>query len=437
MDLTLLFLLFIGGLVLFVILRVPIFISLLIVTFIVSAVKFGIISGPSLIMRSTFQAIQAYYLVTIPLFTLMGALLFHSGIAMHMINSISNIIGGSFRGRLCMIAIITGTLFGVLSGSALGAVAMLGALMIPDMLKSGYGKSISVGSILGAGGMSMVLPPSGVAIIVGTFGEMSIGRLLIGGLVPGIILAIFNLLVILIWAHFVPAAAPAFKAEKVPAIEKIKDITINILPIMAMVVALLLALFFGIATPNEASGLGVIGALILTIIYRKLKWSVLKQSMIETIRITGIIFIIMAAAASYTQLLALTGVSREFVNLFINLPISPTATMLLMILVVIFLGCFFEPISILMLVLPIYIPIATALGYDPIWLGLVFLINVDLAGLTPPFGLYLFTIKGIIPKDFTMFDVYKGAIPFAFADIATILVMLAYPPLFTWLPNLM
>lgn len=428
---------FIGGLIILLALRVPVFISLMLVSLAVSIKLFGTEPGSLLIVRTVFSSVRVYYLVTIPLFALMGDLLFESGIAMGMIKSISALMGGGFRGRLCVIAIVAGTLFGVLSGSSLAATAMIGSLMIPDMVKSGYSKSISVGSVMGAGGMSMVIPPSGVAIIVGTFGQMSIGKLLIGGIVPGIILAFFNILVIVLWTVFIPSAAPKYEVQTIELKERLRIFAVNILPILSLMILLLLAIFYGVATPNEAAGLGVIGALAMVILYRKFSWGVLKRSLDRSVRLTGMIFMVMASASAYTQLLTLTGATKEFVNSVMALPLSPVGTMLMMIGILVLLGCFFEPISLIMLVLPLYLPVAISLGYNPIWFGLLFLINTDLADLTPPFGLYLFTMKGLLPKSFTMIDIYKGAIPFAMADLATILCMLAFPSLFTWLPSLM
>ena len=428
---------FIGGLIILLALRVPVFISLMLVSLAVSIKLFGTEPGSLLIVRTVFSSVRVYYLVTIPLFALMGDLLFESGIAMGMIKSISALMGGGFRGRLCVIAIVAGTLFGVLSGSSLAATAMIGSLMIPDMVKSGYSKSISVGSVMGAGGMSMVIPPSGVAIIIGTFGQMSIGKLLIGGIVPGIILAFFNILVIVLWTVFIPSAAPKYEVQTIELKERLRIFAVNILPILSLMILLLLAIFYGVATPNEAAGLGVIGALAMVILYRKFSWGVLKRSLDRSVRLTGMIFMVMASASAYTQLLTLTGATKEFVNSVMALPLSPVGTMLMMIGILVLLGCFFEPISLIMLVLPLYLPVAISLGYNPIWFGLLFLINTDLADLTPPFGLYLFTMKGLLPKSFTMIDIYKGAIPFAMADLATILCMLAFPSLFTWLPSLM
>ncbi|HHT47321.1 MAG TPA: TRAP transporter large permease subunit [Firmicutes bacterium] len=437
MDSGLIIAIFIGGLIILLALRVPVFISLMLVSLAVSIKLFGTEPGSLLIVRTVFSSVRVYYLVTIPLFALMGDLLFESGIAMGMIKSISALMGGGFRGRLCVIAIVAGTLFGVLSGSSLAATAMIGSLMIPDMVKSGYSKSISVGSVMGAGGMSMVIPPSGVAIIVGTFGQMSIGKLLIGGIVPGIILAFFNILVIVLWAVFIPSAAPKYEVQTIELKERLRIFAVNILPILSLMILLLLAIFYGVATPNEAAGLGVIGALAMVILYRKFSWGVLKRSLDRSVRLTGMIFMVMASASAYTQLLTLTGATKEFVNSVMALPLSPVGTMLMMIGILVLLGCFFEPISLIMLVLPLYLPVAISLGYNPIWFGLLFLINTDLADLTPPFGLYLFTMKGLLPKSFTMIDIYKGAIPFAMADLATILCMLAFPSLFTWLPSLM
>jgi tripartite ATP-independent transporter DctM subunit len=437
MDSGLIIAIFIGGLIILLALRVPVFISLMLVSLAVSIKLFGTEPGSLLIVRTVFSSVRVYYLVTIPLFALMGDLLFESGIAMGMIKSISALMGGGFRGRLCVIAIVAGTLFGVLSGSSLAATAMIGSLMIPDMVKSGYSKSISVGSVMGAGGMSMVIPPSGVAIIIGTFGQMSIGKLLIGGIVPGIILAFFNILVIVLWTVFIPSAAPKYEVQTIELKERLRIFAVNILPILSLMILLLLAIFYGVATPNEAAGLGVIGALAMVILYRKFSWGVLKRSLDRSVRLTGMIFMVMASASAYTQLLTLTGATKEFVNSVMALPLSPVGTMLMMIGILVLLGCFFEPISLIMLVLPLYLPVAISLGYNPIWFGLLFLINTDLADLTPPFGLYLFTMKGLLPKSFTMIDIYKGAIPFAMADLATILCMLAFPSLFTWLPSLM
>lgn len=415
---------------------IPVGFSFLTVILILSIFIVGPVTGPRLMIRSLFDTMSAMHWLTIPQFVLMGQILFVSGVAQKVLDAVSQWFG-IIPGRLSLITVMGGTLFGVLSGSALATTASLGSLLAPDMQKRGYSKVMTAGPILAAGGMAMVLPPSAVAIIVGTIGDISIGRLLIGGIVPGVVLAIGNLGYILIRCAFKPDEAPRYKAAYTPWKDRFVTLFKDVIPLMSLLFLVIGTIFWGVATPNEAASLGCAGAFLIVVLKNKLNISVILNTLKGTASVTGMIFFIIAGAAGFTQLLNYTGATRSFVEIFLNLPVSDILIVVFMLFTVILLGCVMEPTSILMIVLPLYMPLIHAMGYNPVWFGLMLLITMDLANITPPFGLALFVLKGTLPKSFSMVDVYKSSLPFALVDLSVIIFMMAYPPLFVFLPNMM
>jgi tripartite ATP-independent transporter DctM subunit len=342
-----------------------------------------------------------------------------------------------FDGDLGVLASVGGAVFASLSGSSMANTAMMGTILVPEMNKRGYSKTMTIGPILGAGGLAMIIPPSSLAVLLGGLAQMSVGKLLISGIIPGLLLTFLYLLYIVGASALKPSLAPSFEVEYVPWSEKIISFVRDVLPLSVLFVLAIGMIFFGVATPAEAAALGAVGAIAVAAGYRALNWQVLEKSLIGTIKVTAMTFMIVAASAGFSQILAYSGASRVLVKSVLDLPLAPIVLIIMMQLIVMIMGCFIEQISIMMITLPMFMPVVNALGYDPVWFGLMMLINLELAMISPPFGLMLFVMKGVAPEGTSMGDIWKAAVPFIICDLLALALILIFPQIALWLPNLM
>lgn len=428
-------LLFLIALMLLITFGLPVSLSFIVVNLAASILLFGFNNGPQMLIRSMFSGLSSFTLIPIAFFVLMGEVLFLSGIAAQSMDAIGIWIG-AIPGRLAILVLITGTILAALSGSALATTAMLGSLMVPQMISRGYSKNISCSSILAAGGLAMIIPPSNVAIVVGTIGNVSIAKLLVAGIVPGVLLSIFYISYIVIKCILNPLEAPKYKVENVPLKIRLIILFRDILPLTSLMFLTVGSILVGIATPSEAAALGAVGAFILTMFYRKLNISIILNSFKGSIKVSAMLLLIMAVAGGFSQFLTFTGATKELTNLIIGLETTPLLIVTSMILLVVLMGCFLEQVAILMIVVPIFMPIIKALGFDPVWFGLLLLLTVNQANLTPPFGLALFVLKGVSPDDFTMQNIVFGAMPIIIIQTFLIVLIILFPTLGVGLPNL-
>lgn len=429
-------LLFIGSLVLIMSIGLPIAVAFLVVNFVAAIWIFDINRGPIFILNSMFDAVTKFSLAPVPLFILMGAILFSTGVINNALEAISKWIG-RVPGRLSLLSLGGGALFANLSGSAVANTAVLGSMLVPEMRKQGYSKTMTYGPIMGAAGLAIVIPPSAIAIMLGSIGQIPVGPLLIAGMMPGLIMAGLYVVYVITRCYRNPALAPIYETESYALKDKLKSTLFYITPLVVLIVAVLGIIFMGIATPTEASAVGAFGALILAVLYRKLNLSNLIAALQSTLKTTGMVMLIIACAAAFSQLLAITGATRGLTTLVSNSPWAPMAIILLMIAIVFVLGMFLEQIAIMMLVLPIFVPIVSIIGFDPVWFGVVMLVAMEIGTFSPPFGMILFVMRSVAPKDVSMVDIYKSAIPFILIDAAVVVLLLLFPSIATWLPSLM
>lgn len=429
-------LLFIGSLVLIMSIGLPIAVAFLVVNFVAAIWIFDINRGPIFILNSMFDAVTKFSLAPVPLFILMGAILFSTGVINNALEAISKWIG-RVPGRLSLLSLGGGALFANLSGSAVANTAVLGSMLVPEMRKQGYSKTMTYGPIMGAAGLAIVIPPSAIAIMLGSIGQIPVGPLLIAGMMPGLIMAGLYIVYVITRCYRNPALAPIYETESYALKDKLKSTLFYITPLVVLIVAVLGIIFMGIATPTEASAVGAFGALILAVLYRKLNLSNLIAALQSTLKTTGMVMLIIACAAAFSQLLAITGATRGLTTLVSNSPWAPMAIILLMIAIVFVLGMFLEQIAIMMLVLPIFVPIVPIIGFDPVWFGVVMLVTMEIGTFSPPFGMILFVMRSVAPKDVSMVDIYKSAIPFILIDAAVVVLLLLFPSIATWLPSLM
>lgn len=296
---------------------------------------------------------------------------------------------------------------------------------------------MALGPILGGGALAIIIPPSGLAVVLATLAGISVGGLLIAGLLPGLIMAGFFTIYIIGRCMLQPHLAPSYELRKLSFSERYLPVIKNVLPLGVIVFAVIGLMLLGLATPSESAAFGVMATFVCAAFYRRLSWQVIKKSFTSTMRTTTMILMIFCGSTAFSQILSYSGATKGMVNLAVHLQIPPIALLICMMLVVMFLGMFMEQLSILMITLPIFMPVCKALGWDPLWFGLMLLINMSIANLSPPFGIELFVMKGVSPADTTMADIYKASVPFIVMEALVILLVIVAPPIATWLPGVM
>jgi tripartite ATP-independent transporter DctM subunit len=352
-----------------------------------------------------------------------------------MFSAIDRLLG-RLPGRLSYVTVLGGTGFSTLSGSSMGSTALLGSLMVPEMTKRGYKKHMSIGPILGTGGLAIIIPPSALAVLLATLAQIDVGALLIAGIIPGLILAGFYMATIWIQTRRDPSAAPAYDVSPQSAAQKLLLLLRDVVPMIGLMVVIVVMMIRGIVTPSEAAAFGALGVLLLAALYRCLSWEAIRASVRGALRVTLMAYLIVFGSATFSQLLAFSGASRGLITWATGFELAPILMLLVMFGVLLVLGMFMEQISMMLLTVPIYFPLATSLGFDPIWFGLIMLLALEISFTTPPFGLLLFVMKGVAPADTTMREIYLAALPFIFCSLVLVALLILFPPLATWLPGL-
>jgi len=363
----------------------------------------------------------------------MGELMFHSGIANNTLNVMDKWLG-RLPGRLSLLATGSGVLFAALSGSTLANTAMLGTVLYPEMRARGYKTPMAVGPIIGVGGLAMLIPPSSLAVVLASIGHISVGKILIGGVIPGVLLGTLIAAYVMGRCWLDPSLAPRYEVKRSTFVEKIMGTIKYVLPLGFIVFMVLGLMLLGIATPTEAASTGALGTIMVTIAYKQLTWKMLKASIIGTLEITIMVFMIVTASNTFSSLLAFTGATRGLLSLVETLNVSPIVILIGMQFIVFMLGCLMETVSIMMICMPIYMPIVKMLGFDPVWFGILMLINFETGFITPPFGMLLFVMKGVAP-DLSIKEVIYAGFPFVLIEIIAMVMIIAWPELVLWLPG--
>ena len=391
--------------------------------------------GLFIIISSAFDGWTNYILVAIPLFVLMANFLERSGIAKELYDAMYKWIGG-LRGGLAIGTIVICAVFAALSGISALATVTMGLIALPSMLSKGYDKHISIGAISAGGTLGILIPPSIVMIFYSAFTETSVGALFMAGIIPGIMLALIFMIYIAVRAHLQPRLAPALQ-EKYTLKEKIINLKSLILP-MILILLVLGVIYTGIATPTEASGIGAFGAFLILVFTRRFTWKVLQESVARTLSITVMGLWIVLGAKSFTHIYIAIGAVDLVSGIIDNLAVNPWLVIILMQLILIALGMFIDPLGIMLITIPIFVPLIISMGFDPVWFGILFTINMEMAYITPPFGFNLFYMKSIIePMGFRMEDVYRSIAPFFFLEMLGLAIVMIFPQLSLWLPSTM
>ena len=391
--------------------------------------------GVRQLVLGMYDQVAQFSLTPIPFFMIMGEVFYQSGLVSRTLDSLAKFVK-KIPGRLSIITLLGGGIFAALSGSVVANTAMFGSLMLPEMLKRGYSKKLITGTIMASGALAMVIPPSALAVLLGSIAGISVGKILIGAILPGVLLLVMYLGYVMVVCIMKPEMAPAYDVEDSTMKEMLIGALKDIVPLFFIFFIVVGIIFSGIGTPTEAAALGALGSYILTIFYKKFSLKLVYKTMVDSLKVTAMVLIIIAGSAGFSQILAMTGASRDAVVAIMGMSASPFIIVSIMLLIIVALGFFMEQTAIMMITLPIMMPVIINLGTDQIWFAVLYLICLQIGQLTPPVGLALFTMKGVSPPEVAMRDIWDGAIPFVTLDIAALVIMAVIPSIITWLPSL-
>ena len=391
-------------------------------------------SGLFMVVSSTFGNSTNFIYVAIPLFLLMANFLQNSGLADDMYEIIYRWAGG-VRGGLAMGTVVICAIFGAMSGISSAATVTMGLIALPSMLQRGYDKSMVLGCIIAGGALGILIPPSIMMIVYAGVAEVSVGKLFMAGVMPGILLAALYMIYIGVRCWLQPQLGPAVDV-KFSLVEKLVILKGAVLPVL-LVLLVLGTIYTGICTPTEAAGVGALGALACMAVYRRLTMERLKSALLFTITTNAMVMWIVIGAACFSHFFAVAGIHDEIHEAMVNLDIWRWWVIIIMQVIFLILGMFLNAAAIVTLLGPLFVPIILKLGFDPVWFGILFVINMEMGYLTPPFGFNLFVLKGVVPKDISMTDIYRSIIPFVAIQMLCLAIVMAFPKIAMWLPGLM
>lgn len=394
----------------------------------------GYPAGLVSMVRGSMASITNFTLAPIPLFLMMGEVLMRTGLAFKAVAAIDRLIT-RVPGRLAVVAVAGGTVFSALSGSTIATTAMLGNSLLPQMIQRRYHPTMAMGPIMAIGGVDMLIPPSALAVLLGSLARIPVAELLIGGIVPGLIMSALFVAYIVLRCWLEPGLAPGGETlQRYTLRERWMPFVQHVLPLFAIFLVVVGGIFTGIASPTDSAALGAVLTVAITIAYRALTWKILINSLREVAKVTTMIFFIIAASLTFSQILAFSGATDGALAQIMQHKFTPLTAVLWMVAILLVLGCFVDQASMMLLTLPFFMPIAQTLNIDLIYLGVVFLISMQIGLLTPPFGLLLFVMKGVAPE-MRMTQIYAAAAPFALLTLAVLSMVIYYAPLATWLPG--
>lgn len=403
----------------------------------IGAIFLFCLQGPGglfIVASGLFEKAGSFILVAAPLFVLMANFLEVSDIADDLYSTMYrwtiNLPGGLASGTVVICAI-----FAAMAGISGVATITMGLIAIPSMLKRNYDKRLVVGTVSAGGALGILIPPSVIAVLYGSLASVSVGRLFMGGMIPGILLAVIFIVYITLRCRIQPHLGPPGD-ETFSWKEKLTSLKYVILPVL-LILLVLGTIYFGICTPTEAAGVGAFGSLICLIYYRKFNWDNLRKALLSTFNITSMCIWIIFGAHCFSAAYSMIGAGDFMLSLVSGTGLPPIVYIIIMQLIWFVLGCLLDPIGMLMVTLPVFLPLVISLGYDPIWFGVLFIINCEMAYITPPFGFNLFYMKSIVPKEISLKDIYWSVLPFVGCQALLLILCVIFPKLILWLPDTM
>jgi tripartite ATP-independent transporter DctM subunit len=429
--------LLLGGSTVLLFLGLPVAFSFLAINILGAILFLGGEPGLVQLTRNSVDSVSSFSLTPIPMFVLMGELLFHTGLAVKVLDAVERLIT-RVPGRLAVIAVVAGTIFSAISGSTIAVTAMLGSLMVPLMLQRGYHPVLATGPIIAVGALDMLMPVSALAVLLGSLSGISITRLLMGGFVPGMLLKAAFVAYIIVCVKLNPSLAPASAGELdvYRGWDRIRPLVKYVIPILAIFVVVVTSMNVGWATPTESAAVGAFATMVLALAYRVLTFEILFTSLRGTIMISGMILFIIVGATTFSQILSFSGASNGIVSLITGHGLSQNAIIGGMMLILIFLGIFVDQVSMMLITLPIFMPVVQQLGIDLVWFGVMFLICMQLGLLLPPHGLLLMTMKGVVPPQVRMGHIFRAVVPYIVLSVVMLALVFFLPAVALWLPNM-
>lgn len=431
--------LMLGGLVLGVLTGYPLAFPIGTVALIVGYVAFGNSVFP-IIYQQVFAIFHSYVFLALPLFIFMGIVLEYSLIADKMYEALYLWLSG-LKGGLAIVTLVLGTILAACVGVVSASVTVLTSLALPAMLKRGYNKSLACGTICAGGALGILIPPSVMLVIYGPMARISVGKLFMGAIFPGLLLSVLYMTYVAVSCFFNPQLAPTIpKSERqMPMGRKVKLLFVSLVPPAFIILAVLGSIYMGIAPPTEAAAVGAFASLVLTVVYRKMTWKVLKSIVLRSLNVSCMAMLIGAMSVAFTGVFLRAGAGEIVQNAVLAMPGGRWGVFGVVMFIYFFLGFFMEWIGIFFIMVPILAPVAPALGFDPIWFGIMICVNLQMSFLTPPYAFAIFVLQATAPKELgvTSGDIIKGVWPYVFLIVVGLALCVAFPEIILWLPNTM
>ena len=426
--------LLLGLLVGFMLIGMPVVFAFFAVNIVGAVIFLGGQPGLSQLLRNAVASIQTFALLPIPLFILMGEIMFYTGLAARAIEAIDRLIA-RVPGRLSLVAILGGTIFSSLSGSTIANTAMLGSTLLPEMYRRRYQPAISIGPIVAVGGIAMLIPPSALAVLLGSLARIPVAELMIASILPALILAGMFVGYVIIRCMVQPAIAPGYDMPNFTAREKLIPFVKYVLPLMSIFVVVVGSIISGIATPTESAALGVLASFAAAMAYRKLTRHSIYVALRQTLRFTVMTLFIICGSITFSQILSFSGASTGLSSIILGAELRPMLILLGMLGILLFLGCFMDQVSMMMITVPLFMPLVQQLGFDLVWFGVLMLLVLEISLATPPFGLLLFVIKGAAPRGTTMREIIGSVAPFIGLALVLTALLIVFPEITLVLPS--
>lgn len=414
---------------------VPLGITTLTVSLATAILYFGERAGFFIVAANVGEVLHKYELIAVPFFVFMANVLERSGIAKSLFDSMA-IMGGRFRGSVAVQTCIVAVVLAAMSGIMGGEIVMLGLIALPQMLRLGYDRKLSIGIICAAGALATLIPPSVVLIIYGLAAQVSITALFAASVVPGLILATLYITYIMIRVRLNPAMAPIYDIPEtgLPFFKRVRYLKGAILPGI-LIGAVLGVIYSGISTVTEAAAIGAVGAVVVAAIRKELTWKMMRDAMRQTVLTVGSIIWLVLGAISLIGIYNRIGGGEFLKGLLTSLDVGPIWVIVVMMLIIMLLGTFLEWIAIIFITVPIFAPVVVSLGYDPVWFGVLFAMNIQIYYLSPPFGPGCFFLKSVAPKDIALQEIFAAVMPFIALQAVGLFLVLFFPQLALWLPS--
>lgn len=413
-----------SGLIIALLSNIPIAFSFGILNLIAAYFLFGSMDALSFLVQAAFSSAANIHLAAIPFFLLMGTLFVRTGLSGIVLDAVDRILSG-IPASGCYVVVGSGALYGALMGASVASTAVMGATLLPELKNRGYSNALAIGPILGSGTLSNLIPPSIGAVLIGSLAGISIGDLLLAGLLP----AAFIILLFCVYLYFKARNSGLAPQEQGASLKVRLSGVVMLMPLVIPVFCVTGVIYLGIATPTEASACGAVATFMVAVFYGKVNWTKLKESVIDAVEVSAMILLIVASAKAYSQILAITGISSGISETLAVIAPTGVVAVIIILAVVLLLGCFMDQASVIFVTIPLVIQAIFALDINPVWFGVLFSMVVGIGGITPPFGLNLFVLKAVAPPDVRLSEIYKICVPYIAIEMAVVAILLLFPNL--------